>query len=114
VLGGNADVISVGSMWGPTRADGRVVVQKAFCSKGRDGHLVVIKKGVDFFVGGPGGITARETKEVEREFDLRQKFIPELQGQSLSTVASPTIKCSLNVAMGRSAALTRWLWGGTR
>jgi len=67
-------------MWGPTRADGGVIVHKAFCSEGRDGHLVVIKKGVDFFVGGPGGITARETKEVEREFDLQQKFIPELQG----------------------------------
>jgi hypothetical protein len=36
------------------------------------------------------------------------------RGQSLSTVASAAMKCSLNVAMARLAALTRWLWGGTR
>jgi len=65
-------------MWGPTRVDGGVVVHKASCSEGRDGRLEVIKKGMDFFVGGRGGIMARETKEVEREFDLQQKFIPEL------------------------------------
>jgi hypothetical protein len=51
VLGGTANVICVGAMWGPTRADGGVFVNKAFCSEGRDGHLVEIKKSVDFFVG---------------------------------------------------------------
>ena len=31
----------------------------------------------------------------------------------MSTVASAATKCSLNVPMARSAAFTRWLWGGT-
>ena len=57
LLRGDANIISVGSNRGPTRADGGAVVHKAFCSKWRDGHLVVIKKDVDFFVGRPGGIT---------------------------------------------------------
>ncbi len=35
-------------------------------------------------------------------------------GQSLSTVASAEMKCSLNVAIACSAALTQWLWGRTR
>ncbi len=51
VLGGTADVICIGAVWGPTRADGGVFVNKAFCPKGRDGRLVEIKKSVDLFVG---------------------------------------------------------------
>ncbi len=66
VLGGNADVICVGAMCGPTRADGRIVVNKAFCSEGRDGCLVEVVKTIYFFVGRPGGIPAREMKEIER------------------------------------------------
>jgi hypothetical protein len=33
------------------------------------------------------------------------------RGQFLSTMASPAMKCSLNVAMARLAALTQCLWG---
>ena len=44
VLGGTADVICVGAVWGPTRADGGVFVNKAFRSEGRDGRLVEIGK----------------------------------------------------------------------
>ena len=45
VLGGTAEVICVGAMWGPTRADGGVfLVNKAFRPEGRDGRLVEIKK----------------------------------------------------------------------
>ncbi len=36
------------------------------------------------------------------------------RGQCVSTVASAAMKCSLKVVMARSAALTRWLCGGTR
>ena len=50
VLGGTADVICVGAVLGPTRADGGVFVNKALCSEGRDGCLVY-KKSVDLFVG---------------------------------------------------------------
>jgi hypothetical protein len=51
VLGGTANVICVGAVWGPTRTDGGVFVNKALCSEGRDGCLVEIKKSVDLFVG---------------------------------------------------------------
>ncbi len=36
------------------------------------------------------------------------------RGQFLSAVVSPAMKCSLNVTMVHLAALTWWLWGGTR
>ena len=64
VLGGNADVECVRPVGGPTCADGGVIIHEAFCSKGRDGHFVEIKKTVDFFIGRLAGFTARETKEV--------------------------------------------------
>ena len=51
VLGGTANVICIGAVCGPTRADSGVFVNKAFCSEGRDGCLVEIEKSVDFFVG---------------------------------------------------------------
>ena len=70
VLGGNADVICVGAMGGPTRADGGIVVDKPFRAEGRDGSFVEIVKTIDYFVGRPGGIPARETKKIEREFNL--------------------------------------------
>ncbi len=65
VLGGNANVICVGAMWGPTRADGEIIINKAFHTEGRNGCLVVVQT-IDLLVGGPGGIPARETKEIER------------------------------------------------
>ena len=114
VLGGDADVISVGSMWGPTCVDGRVVVHKAFCSKGHDGRLVVIKKGVDFFVGGLGEITARETKEVERELDLRQKFIPELQGAVLVDGGKPRNEVLLECCDGALGGVDPMVVGGDK
>ena len=43
VLGGTANVICVGAVWGPTRVDGGVFVNKAFCSEGRNGRRVEIK-----------------------------------------------------------------------
>ena len=114
VLGGDADVISIGSMWGPTRADGGVIVHKAFYSEGRNGRLVVIKKGVDFFVCGPGGITARETKEVEREFDLQQKIVPEFQGAVLVNSGEPRNKVLLECCDGALGGIDPMVVGGTR
>ncbi len=43
-----------------------------------------------------------------------RKLSQSWSGQSLSTVASAEMKCSLNVAIACLAALTRWLWGGMR
>ena len=71
VLGGSADVIGVGAMWGPTRADGGVIIYESFCSKGCEGCFVVVEKTVDFFVGRLAGIAARKTKEIQCEFNLR-------------------------------------------
>ena len=66
MLGGNTDVIGVSAsaMWGPTSANGGVLVHEAFCSEGCDGRFVVIEKTIDFFIGRLAGIMARETKEV--------------------------------------------------
>ena len=64
VLGGHPDIIGIGAVWGPTRADGGVIIDKSFCSKGRDGRLVVVKKTIDFFIGRLVGIVARKMKEV--------------------------------------------------
>ncbi len=110
MLGGDADVKSVSSMWGPTRADGGVIVHNAFCSEGRDGRLVVIKKGVDFFIGGPGGITARETKEV----DLRQKIIPELQGAVLVDSGKPRNEVLLECCDGALSGIDTMVVGGDK
>ena len=71
VLGGSADIIRISSMRGPTGTECGVIVDKTFCAKGLDGRFVIIKGSVDLSVGRLGGITAGETKEVERQIDLR-------------------------------------------
>ena len=71
VLGGSADIKHISFMWGPTGTDCRVIVDKAFCAKGRDGRFVIIEGSIDLLVGRLGGITAGETKVVEGQFDLR-------------------------------------------
>ncbi len=43
VLGGTADVICVGAVWSPTRADGKVFVNKAFVPRGAVGVLLKLK-----------------------------------------------------------------------
>jgi len=99
---------------GPNSRGRRGRRTQGLCSEGRDGRLVVIKKGVDFFVGGLGGMTARETKEVEREFDLRQKFIPELQGAVLVDSGEPRNEVLLECCDGALGGVDPMVVGGDK
>ena len=89
VLGGSANIIHISFMQCPTGMDGGAVVDKTFCAKGRDGCFVIIEGSVDLFVGRLGGIMAGEMKEVERQFGLRYKIIPKLQGAVLVDSGEP-------------------------
>ena len=71
VLGGSADKIRISSMQGPTGTDCGVIVDKTFRAERCNGRFVKIKGSVDLFVDRLGGINAGETKEVERQFNLR-------------------------------------------
>ena len=71
VIGGGADVVSVGGVGGPRRADGRVVEDQGLCSEGSKRCFPKIKRSVQLVIRRDEGISTRETEEVEREFDLR-------------------------------------------
>ena len=85
MLWGRPNVICIGAMWGPTGSDGGVVIDEAFCVNGGNGVLLKSKHLLtsSLRIGRFAGITAQEAKEVKSEFDLRQKFVPKLQGAML-------------------------------
>ena len=41
-----------------------VIIDESFCSKGRDGSFVVVKKTMDLLVGRLAGIVTRKTQEI--------------------------------------------------
>ncbi len=70
VLGGWADIISVGGMRGPRRAYGRIIVDQRLSSEGSKRCFPKIKWPIQLVICRDEGILTRETEEVECEFDL--------------------------------------------
>jgi hypothetical protein len=113
VLGGWANIKCISSVWCPAGMDSRVIVDKAFSSDWHNWFFVEVIKIVDLLVG-----RFVSWHEKQRRLSVSSTCCKNsshsCRRQFLSAVVSPSIKCSLNVAMLRLLALTWWLWGGTR
>ncbi len=109
VLGGTVNVICVGAMWSPTCTDDGVIVNKAFRSEGRVGCLVEIEKLLTSLLADLLGSRQENQTRFSLSSTCGKKSSQSCRGQSLSTVASAAMKCSLNVVMAHLAALTQWL-----
>ncbi len=77
VLGGRADIKCISSVQRPAVTDDGVVADEASSSHWQDWCFVEVIRTVDLLVDRFSGIEARK---VERELDLVQKIIPQLEG----------------------------------
>ncbi len=114
MLGGRADLKWISPVWPQAGADGRVIVDKTFCSKWPNGGFVEVKNPLTSLLADLLGSRPEKQQRLSVSLTCCKILSHSWRGQFLLTVASPTMNCSLNVAMARLAALTRWLWGGPR
>ncbi len=114
VLGGRASVECISSVRCPAGADSRVVVDNSFCTNWHNWNFVEVIRAMDFLIVSLLGSRCEKWRMLRVSLTWSRNSSHSCRGQFLSTAASPAMKRSLNVVIAHLAALTWWLWGGTR